>query len=120
MDTARTENAFSDVVLEPSLTRIWMLFHNPTAVGLPLSLPVLLLKLAQLGLFAIVNFSVCLSASLAVGVKEYVELVYTQEAGEPEIFGAAAKATCALANRPIKERPKTRNDLGNRNCRAET
>jgi hypothetical protein len=69
LETARSENAGSDALLEPSLTRIWMLLHDPTERGLPLNLPVLLLKYAQLGLFAIVNRSRCRSGSLAVGVK---------------------------------------------------
>ncbi len=57
-DTARSENAFNDFVVVPSLTRIWMLFHKPTADGVPLNRPVVLLKLAQAGLLEIVNLSV--------------------------------------------------------------
>lgn len=70
LETARTENAGSAALLEPSVTRIWMLFQEPTDLGLPLSLPLVLLKLAQLGLFVIVNFSLCRSGSLAAGVNE--------------------------------------------------
>jgi hypothetical protein len=49
------------------------LLHSPTDLGRPLNLPLLLLKFAQLGLFAIENLSVCRSGSYAVGVNEYVE-----------------------------------------------
>jgi hypothetical protein len=49
-DTARIENEGSDVVVYPSLTRMEMFCHNPTALGVPVSRPVVLLKLAQAGL----------------------------------------------------------------------
>ena len=49
-DTARIEKAGSAFVVDPSLTRIEMFCHNPTALGVPVNRPVVLLKLAQPGL----------------------------------------------------------------------
>jgi hypothetical protein len=49
-DTARIENAESDFVVYPSLTLMEMFCHSPTELGVPVNRPVVLLKLAQLGL----------------------------------------------------------------------
>jgi hypothetical protein len=51
----------------PSLTQILMLEYVPAAVGVPLSLPVALSKLAQAGRLLDVKVSVALSGSLAFG-----------------------------------------------------
>jgi hypothetical protein len=63
------ENAGSDAVACPSLTPIAMFANVPAAVGVPWSCPVVVLKVAQVGLFATLNVSVVpASGSLAVGV----------------------------------------------------
>ena len=65
-------NAGSCAVACPSLTRIAMLLYVPTwlAVGVPCSRPVVVLNVAQLGRFVMLNVSVPPSASLAVGWNE--------------------------------------------------
>jgi len=62
--------AGSEAPAAPSLTPITMLEKLPVDVGVPVSRPVLELKVAQLGRFAIVNVNVLPSGSLAVGVNE--------------------------------------------------
>src|SRR5687767_503653 len=58
------------------------------AVGVPLSRPVPVLKLAHEGRLEIAKRSRSLLASLAAGVKVYASLIVTAVAGVPEIFGA--------------------------------
>jgi hypothetical protein len=58
------------------------------APGVPLRLPVDVLKLAQAGLLLMLNVSVSLSASLAVGVNAYAVPCITAVGGLPEIVGA--------------------------------
>lgn len=58
-----------EVVTVPSLTLITIPEWTDAIVGVPESRPVLVLKLAHTGLFAIENPSVFPSASLAVGWK---------------------------------------------------
>jgi hypothetical protein len=67
------ENDGSELVANPSLALITMCEYVLTleGVGLPLSAPVELLKVAQEGLFLIANRSVRPFGSDAVGVKEY-------------------------------------------------
>jgi hypothetical protein len=63
------ENAASDADAWPSLTLIAMFAKVPAALGVPCSRPVVVLNVAQLGLFATLNVSVVpASGSLAVGV----------------------------------------------------
>src|SRR5688572_4491270 len=57
------------------------------AAGVPVSSPVVVLKLAQLGLFVIANVSVPPSGSLAAGVNEYTLPTFAVTAGAPEIVG---------------------------------
>ena len=66
------ENAGSCAVAWPSLALMTMLLNVPTLldVGVPWSRPVVVLNVAQLGLFAMLNVSVPPSGSLAVGVNE--------------------------------------------------
>jgi len=81
-------NAAREVVVLPSLTRITMPELTPAAVGVPDNLPVLVLKLAQPGLFEMVNPNESRSASLAVGWKLYAVPTATVVTGVPEITGA--------------------------------
>jgi hypothetical protein len=76
-----------------------MFVQLPTAVGVPLSLPLDLLKEAQAGLFAIEKRSLAPSGSEALGLKEYEEPTLTRVAGLPEIVGGRF-AACALALKP--------------------
>jgi hypothetical protein len=68
--TTVMENAGSQAVLLPSLTRMTIFDVVPVAVGVPTNLPVYLEKLAQLGLLLILNVSLSPSASAALGVNE--------------------------------------------------
>jgi hypothetical protein len=60
--------------------------------GVPLNVPFELLKLAQTGLFRILNFSVLAPNSEVVGVKVYLCVATTLEGGWPEIVNVAASA----------------------------
>jgi hypothetical protein len=62
--------ADSDFDLRPSLTEMRMFENVPAAVGVPLSRPVLLLKLAQAGRLLTANVSVRPSGSVAKGWNE--------------------------------------------------
>lgn len=85
------ENAASEVVTLPSLTRITMFEYVPTcaSVGVPLNRPVEVLKDAHAGLFEMLNVSESPFESLAVGVNEYADPTPTEVDGVPEIVGAA-------------------------------
>jgi hypothetical protein len=61
--------ADSDLVLRPSLTEMRMFANVPATVGVPLSRPVLVLKLAQAGRLLTANVSVRPSGSVAEGWK---------------------------------------------------
>ena len=65
-------NAGSEALAEPSLALMTMFENVPAFVdaGVPVSRPVVELKVAQLGRLAIANVSVLPSGSLAVGVNE--------------------------------------------------
>ena len=82
-------NAGSEALTEPSLTLIAILGNVPTfaAAGVPVSRPVAVLNVAQLGRFAIANVSVPPSGSLAVGVNEYAPPTVVVAGGVPEIVG---------------------------------
>ena len=56
-------------------------------LGVPDSLPVVVLNAAQAGLFVMLNVSVLPSGSLAVGVNAYATPVLTDVGGVPEIVG---------------------------------
>lgn len=60
-------NAGSEAVDDPSLTLMMMLEKVPVLLGVPESLPVVVLKVAQLGRFVMENASVLPSASAALG-----------------------------------------------------
>ncbi len=72
VDAALTtiENAESDVVVLPSLTRIWMLEYVRTCQleGVPERRPVEVLNAAQVGLLEMLKVSLSPLASLALGV----------------------------------------------------
>src|SRR5882672_1675780 len=74
----------------PSLTEIVMFAYVPALVtaGVPESRPVVALKLAQGGRFAIVYDNALPSGSLADGVKLYAVPATAVVAGVPEICGA--------------------------------
>ena len=63
------EKAGNDRVIRPSLTLMMILLQVRARVGVPLSLPVVLLNEAQEGFQLMLNFSTCPSGSDAVGVK---------------------------------------------------
>src|SRR5205814_873938 len=88
-DTAMAK-AGSEVVRVPSLTLITMPEKMPTlaVVAVPVSCPVVLLKLAHDGRLAIEKVSVSLSGSLAVGVIELLATATTFVDGVPPITGA--------------------------------
>src|SRR6185295_8447185 len=65
-----------------------MLENVPTDAGVPESLPVEVLKLAQEGLFWMLKVSALPSASLAVGWKLYASPAVTDVGGDPAIVGA--------------------------------
>jgi hypothetical protein len=74
-------------------------------VGVPCNRPVVVLNVAHVGRFVMLNVSVPPSGSLAAGVNEYATPAVTVVGGEPEIvggrFGAALTtienvASCAL------------------------
>ena len=56
-------------------------------LGVPDSLPVVVLNAAQAGLFAMLNVRVLPSGSRAVGVNAYATPVRTEVGGVPEIVG---------------------------------
>ena len=72
----------------PSLTVMVMLGNVPVAVGVPDNLPVELLMVIQAGWPVTLKVSVSLSASEAVGVKEYAVPTVAEVGGAPEIVGA--------------------------------
>jgi hypothetical protein len=79
----------SVAVVLVSLTLIWMFAKVPmlVLVGVPLNCPVLLLKFAQAGLFAIVKVRGSWSGSEAVGVNVKLSPATTFVAGVPDITG---------------------------------
>ena len=85
-------NAGSEVVAFPSLTLMTMFEYVPTCVvvGVPDTLPVEALNVAQLGLFVMLKVSVSLFASEAEGWKVYALPATTDVAGEPLITGGVA------------------------------
>ena len=87
------EASETDVV--PSVTEITMPGKLPTLPdpGVPESLPVLVLKVAQLGLFWMEKVSVPPLGSVVVGVKLYAVPAVAVVAGVPLIVGAAAAVT---------------------------
>src|SRR5688572_4968411 len=97
------ENGASESVSLVSLTEITMLEYTPAAAacGVPVKRPVLLLKVAQLGMFWMLYVSVSLSASEAVGWKVYAEPAVTLVGGVPEMTGALfAAALTVIVNGP--------------------
>jgi len=84
-----SENAASEALALPSLTLMTMLLVVPmfAAAGVPVSLPVDVLKVAQDGLFVMLNVRGSLLASAAVGWKEYAVPTATDFNGVPVIVG---------------------------------
>jgi hypothetical protein len=94
---AKVDNAADPV---PSLTLITIPDVVPTspAPGVPLSCPLLVLKLAQEGLLVIEKARVLPDGSVVVGVKEYAVPTVTLVPGEPEIVGPETPAATVIAN----------------------
>ncbi len=82
--------AGSDALSLPSLAVMTIPMYSPAAVvpGVPDNRPVVASNVAQVGLLPMLNVSLSLSASEAVGVKAYDCPATTDVAGEPEIVGA--------------------------------
>src|SRR5262245_30173685 len=91
-------NAGIEALAEPSLTLIAMFANVPTFVvpGVPVSRPVAVLNVAQLGRLAIANVSVPPSGSLAVGPHEYAVPTVADVAGVPEIVGGRLGAALTV------------------------
>src|SRR5215472_9956926 len=83
--------AGSEALATPSLTLITIPLSVPTsaAVGVPLSCPLAILKLAHEGLLLIENVKPLPAGSLAVGENEYVIPTVAVAPGVPEIEGPA-------------------------------
>jgi hypothetical protein len=88
--TTAIAKALSELLALPSLTEIVMFAYVPTSAGagVPDSRPVLVLNVAQAGLFWTLNASVSPSASAAVGAKLYGLDAFTEGGAVPEIVGA--------------------------------
>lgn len=87
--TTLIENAGNRTVVRPSLTPMMMFEYAPTlpSVGCPVSTPVVVLKLAQLGRLLIEYVSESPFGSLAVGWNRYVLPTVTEVDGVPLIVG---------------------------------
>jgi hypothetical protein len=83
-------NGASEAEAWPSLTLITMLKNAPTLAleGVPLKVPVEVLKPAQEGLFCTLKVSVMPVGPLAVGVNEYACPALTCVGGVPPMVGA--------------------------------
>ena len=83
------ENGARDALLVPSLTEMTMLEYVPTfaVVGVPETVPLAMLKVAQDGRFCTLKESAAPAASLAVGVKLYGYPATSVVDGVPEIVG---------------------------------
>jgi hypothetical protein len=92
-------NAGNDVVALPSLTRMTMFEYVPTCtvVGVPDTLPLEALNVAQFGLFAMLKASVSPFASEAEGWKTYALPAATEVAGAPLITGGVLLGAALLA-----------------------
>ncbi len=73
-----------------------MLEDDPVVVGVPVSAPVNVLKVAQAGLLLIENASVSPLASDAVGENEYAVPTWPVVAGVPESVGAVLAVLVTL------------------------
>src|SRR5262249_22211866 len=91
--------AGSDALAVPSFTVITMPEKLPTlvAAGAPPSFPVVVLNVAQLGMFVIENVKVAPALGLvAVGVNEYELPTMPVVAGVPLIVGGAVDAVTVI------------------------
>jgi hypothetical protein len=68
------------------------------ATGVPCRRPVVVLNVAHVGRFTMLNVSVPPSLSLAVGVNEYCVATVAVVGGVPEIVGAAFDDVTAIEN----------------------
>ena len=97
------ENAGSDTVAAPSLTRMMMLLAVPAAVGVPDKRPVAVLNVSQLGRLSIVHASVSPFASLAVGWKTYCAPTVAAVGGVPLIVGAVFAAALTVIENELSD-----------------
>jgi hypothetical protein len=88
-----TENAGREALEAPLETLMAMPDAVPALVGVPVTLPVELLKVAQLGLFEMENVRAAPLESDAVGVNEYATPTCALVGGVPEIVGAGLTVT---------------------------
>jgi len=90
----------SDVVALPSLTLMTIPEYVPVLVGVPVSLPLYLLKIAHDGLLIIENVNGSLLASEAVGANVYNWFAVKIVNGSPLMTGAvlAAAVTSVVNN----------------------
>ena len=97
------ENAGSEAVAAPSLTRMTMPLATPAAVGVPDRRPVAVLNVAQLGRLSIVQASVSPFASLALGWKEYCVPTVAVVDGVPLIVGAVFAAALTVIVKALND-----------------
>src|SRR5262245_13876607 len=69
-----------------------------TDAGVPCNRPVVVLNVAQLGWFVMLNVSVPPSASVAVGVNEYCVPTVAVVGGDPPIVGGLFDEATAMEN----------------------
>lgn len=111
------ENGARDELWLPSVTEMVMLESVPTSllVGVPVSSPVKVLKLAHDGMFLMENVRVPPLGSETVGVKAYACCSLTVVIGVPEMVGPAvpvvaggldALAAALLADGPPPQPPR--------------
>jgi hypothetical protein len=82
-----TENAGSEALAVPFETLMVMPEAVPALLGVPVRLPVELLKVAQLGMLEMENVSAAPLESEVVGVNEYATPTCAFVGGVPEIVG---------------------------------
>lgn len=89
-------NGASAALADPLLTEITIFEYVPAAVGVPDSVPVAMLKVAQAGMFWTLKESAA-PASLACGVKAYAVPTVSVVAGVPVMLGGALTGGGAAA-----------------------
>src|SRR5687768_13393196 len=116
------ENGGGGVVDEPSLTLMMMLEAVPrfALLGVPESLPVVVLNTSQLGLFWMENESVLPSASAAFGWKLYATPTIAPVGRMPLIVGAAANALSGASSTATNETADRAKTVARKRANART